>query len=141
MTETEATSAELLCERLLRELTSNSAEMDEELWAEDVVVEVPFAPAGRPRRFEGRAAFLKLAREGRRALPVRFDGARNVVVHRTSDPAVIVAEYELFGTLTATEQTASASFIGVLTARNGQVAHWREYQNTAALSQVFSSQP
>lgn len=132
-------AAEQVFERLVRDLTSNSVEPDVELWAEDVVVEVPFAPVGRPRRFEGREALLAMAREGRRALPVRFDGARDIVVHRTGDPAVIVVEYELFGVLIPSGQPASAAFIGVLTARGGQVARWREYQDVAALVQAVSS--
>lgn len=130
-------TAEQVFDRFLRYLISNDDDLDEELWAQDVVVEVPLAPAGRPRRFEGRESFLALARQGRRELPVRFDEARNVVLHQTTDPAVIVVEYELAGTLTATGKAGAASFIGVLTARNGQIAHWREYQDTAAMAQVL----
>ncbi|WP_410818423.1 nuclear transport factor 2 family protein [Micromonospora sp. 050-3] len=66
----------------------------------------------------------------------RFDDCRNVVLHETADPEVIVVEYELVGTHTATGVTASAPFIGVLRTRDGKLAHWREYQHTFAIAQA-----
>lgn len=128
--------AEAMARRFLAFLTSST--LDEDLWAPDVVIELPFAPPGRPDRIEGREAFLALARQGRGALPVHFEDAQNVVIHQTLDPDVVVVEYEMAGTLTTTGQRASARFIGVLTARDGQIVRWREYQNPAALARVFS---
>ncbi|WP_068063728.1 nuclear transport factor 2 family protein [Nocardia xishanensis] len=140
-TTTEQTSAERLFHRFLRHVLSDPAEsIDTNLWATDVVIEVPFAPGGM-RRIEGRDRFLALAEEGRRALPVRLEEVRDVVVHRSVDPDVVIGEYELAGTLTATGQPASARFISVLTAGNGQIVHWREYQDTLAMLAVLGSQP
>lgn len=116
-------------------------DFDADLWAEDVVVEVPFAPPGRPRRFEGREAFRAYAAAGRAALPVRFDEVRNVVVHETTDPEVIVVEYELTGTVLPSGRRAAAPFIAVLRARDGQVAHWREYQDALAIAAALGQQP
>lgn len=138
---TSAPTCTQLAERLLAGLVSNSADyLDDDLWAEDVVIEVPFAPAGTSRRIEGRARFFALARHGREALPVRFAEARNVTVHRTTDPAVAVIEYELAGTVTTTGLPASASFIGVLTARDGRIARWREYQDTPAIARALAGE-
>lgn len=116
-------------------------DFDTDLWAEDVVVEVPFAPPGGPRRFEGREEFRAHATAGRAALPVRFEEVRNVVVHDTTDPEVIVVEYELAGTVLTTGRRAAAPFIAVLRARNGQVVHWREYQDTLAVTAALGQQP
>src|SRR5690349_12425580 len=85
--------------------------------AEDAVVELPFAPPGRPKRYEGRDEFLAFARPERAMLPARFEEVRNVVIHDTTDPEVIVVEYELVGTVTTTGQQAAAPFIGVLRVR------------------------
>ncbi|MET8040386.1 nuclear transport factor 2 family protein [Micromonospora sp. NPDC005215] len=104
--------------------------------ADDVVIEEPFAAPGRPGRTEGKQRVLEYTQAGRAAFPVRFDDCRNVVVHETADPEVIVVEYELVGTHTATGVTASAPFIGVLRTRNGKMAHWREYQHTLAIAQA-----
>ncbi|WP_211222530.1 nuclear transport factor 2 family protein [Actinokineospora enzanensis] len=105
-----------------------------DLLAEDVVVEMPFAPAGRARRIEGRAAFVEFAAAGRAALPFSIEESRDVVVHRTADPDVIIVEYELVARLHRDGRRASAPFIGVLTTRDGLVVHWREYQNPMAMA-------
>jgi hypothetical protein len=55
--------------------------------------------------------------------------------HDTADPEIIVVEYELAGTVTATGHRASAPFIGVLRARDGRIAGWREYQDKIAIAQ------
>ena len=57
-----------------------------------------------------------------------------MVIHDTADPDVIIAEYELAGTVTTTGTRASAPFIVVLTARGGEIARWREYQDTLGMA-------
>ncbi|MCZ7422504.1 nuclear transport factor 2 family protein [Verrucosispora sp. WMMA2121] len=104
--------------------------------ADDVVIETPFAVPGRPTRIEGRQSVLEYTQAGRAAFPVRFHDCRNVVVHETGDPDVIVVEYELVGTHTATGVTASAPFIGVLRTSHGKLAQWREYQHTLAIAEA-----
>ena len=111
---------------------------DDEL-ADDVVIEMPFAPPGRPRRFEGRQQWLAFARAERAALPVRFEECRNVVIHETADPEVIVVEYELAGTVTTTNHRAAAPFIGVLRVRDGKIAGWREYQDVPAIQRALAA--
>ncbi len=106
--------------------------------ADDVVIETPFAAPGSPTRIEGKQRVLEYTQAGRAAFPVRFDDCRNVVVYDTADPEVIVVEYELVGTHTATGVTASAPFIGVLRTRDGKLAHWREYQHTLAIAALRS---
>ncbi|MEV4546627.1 nuclear transport factor 2 family protein [Nonomuraea wenchangensis] len=113
---------------------------DEEVWAEDVVVETPFAAPGRARRFEGRAAFLDRARQERAALPFRLEMSE-VTVHDTADPDVVIVEYELGATLPGTGERRTAPFIGVLRARDGQVAHWREYQDTLRVAAATGHLP
>jgi uncharacterized protein len=104
------------------------------LLAADAVIEAPFALPGRPRRFEGREPFLAHAGAGRAALPLRFEECREIAIHDTVDPEVIVVEYELAGTVTTTGRRASAPFIGVLRVRDGQVTGWREYQDAVAIA-------
>jgi ketosteroid isomerase-like protein len=110
------------------------------LWAEDVVVETPFAPPGRPRRVEGRAAVLEMARAGRAALPFTLE-MDEVTVHDTADPDVIIVEYALGAALPGTTERLSAPFIGVLRARDGQIAHWREYQDTLSIAAATGRLP
>lgn len=105
-----------------------------DLWAEDLVVEQPFATTARMKRVEGGARFRAIAEAGRAALPVTFEQCNTIAIHDTGDPGVIVVEYELVGTLNSTGERRSAQFIGVLTVRDGKAVHWREYQDTMALA-------
>ena len=109
--------------------------------ADDVVIETPFAAPGIPGRFTSREAFLAYARPRQQALPARFEGFRQVVVHDTADPNVIVAEYELHGTVTTTGQRASAGFITIITVRDGKVVRWREYQDTLRMAAALGQLP
>jgi ketosteroid isomerase-like protein len=106
-------------------------------YADAVVIEIPFAPAGHRRRFEGKQEFLDFANPQRAALPVRFDRCRTVAIHDTQDPDTIVVEYELTGTMLPTNKQSTAGFIGVLTVKDGKIARWREYQDTLAMMQAL----
>jgi hypothetical protein len=119
-----------------RRWLANRPTFEADLLADDVAVEAPFAAPGRPTRIEGKQRVLEYTQASRARFPVRFIDCRNVVVHTTTDPEVIVVEYELVGTHTATGATASAPFIAVLRTRDGRLAHWREYQNTPAIAQA-----
>jgi hypothetical protein len=114
---------------------------DGDLFAEDVLIEAPFAPPGHPRRREGRDNVLSFYRPQRAAFPVRFEEVRDTVVHETADPEVIVVEYTLAGTVTTTGHHGSAPFIGVLRVRDGRIAGWREYQDTLAIAQAVGRLP
>jgi hypothetical protein len=107
--------------------------------ADDVVIEMPFARPGHPRRVEGRDQVLALFGPQRAAFPVRFDEVRNTAIHDTADPEVIVVEYELAGTVLTTGHQAAAPFIGVLRVRNGKITLWREYQNTQAIDAALTA--
>jgi len=109
-----------------------------ELLADDVVIESPFAPPGRPTRFEGKQQWLDYANPERAAFPVRIEACRTRAIHDTTDPDTIVVEYELTGTSSRTDQRATAAFIGVLTVRDGKIALWREYQDTMALQRALA---
>lgn len=119
----------------------NTVNPMDSLLAADAVVETPFAPPDRPRRFVGREEFLAFAAAGRAALPVRFEECREIAVHETTDPEVIVVEYELSGTVTTTGRRASAPFIGVLRVRDGQIVGWREYQDALAIASALGHLP
>lgn len=122
-------------EKMKQSWLDGLTELDEDLWADDVVVETPYSG----RRFDGKAAWLAAARQGRAAMPpVRFDEVREIAVHETKDPEVIVVEYELTGTALATGKQGTGRFVGILRVRDGRIAHWREYQDVAAMAAALS---
>jgi uncharacterized protein len=127
--------------RMRQRWLSNTEETLDSLLAEDAVIEAPFAPPGRPRRFQGREEWLAFARGARASLPARFEECRELAIHETADPEVIVVEYELAGTVTTTGRHAAARFIGVLRVRDGEITGWREYQDTVAIAHALGQIP
>jgi uncharacterized protein len=111
-----------------------------ELLADDLVVETPFSPPGM-RRHEGRQAWLDFYRASSAALPLRYEGFRELATHRTDDPEVIVVEYELTATVTTTGERGSVTCIAVLRVRDGLITHWREYQNLPAIEAAVNRKP
>jgi ketosteroid isomerase-like protein len=128
-------------ERFRANVLAGIAGLTEDLCAEGVVVDLPFAPPGGPRRIAGRDEVAAFTAAGRSALPIRFDAFRVVTVHQTADPEVIVAEYEVTGTATTTGRSTTAAFVLVLRVRDGHVVHWREYQDTAAIARALANRP
>ena len=97
------------------------------LLTEDVVVEHPFGPVGVPERLEGREAFrahLAGALAGSRN---QFDGFEDLAVHQTVDPDVVVIECALRGVNAATGEPFSRRYVQVIRARDGKIAHWKDY--------------
>ncbi len=130
-----------LFERFQQRVLSNEPDALGDLIADDVILEAPFAPPGHPRKIVGREQNLAYARPRRAALPARFEEFREVLIHDTADPEVIVAEYVLAGTVTTTGQKSSAPFLVILTARDGKIVHWREYQDTLGMAIALGQLP
>ncbi|MEU6033818.1 nuclear transport factor 2 family protein [Actinomadura sp. NPDC047616] len=116
---------------------AGAAGLDEEMLAENVVVEQPFAPAGH-RRIEGRDKVMAMTRAGREALPLVFEEFRDVVIHETTDPEVIIAEYQMMATMPGGGTRAQAGFVVVLQARDGRIVRWREYQDRTAIAEALA---
>lgn len=125
--------------RMKQQWLGNRVNAMDSLLADDAVIEAPFAPPGRPRLIAGREEFLAFAQAERASFPVRMEECRETAIHDTADPEVIVVEYELTGTVTTTGHRASAPFIGVLRVRDGKIAAWREYQDTAAIARALKA--
>src|SRR5215212_7637262 len=88
--------------RLLDGVTSRTFADLHLLYAEDAIVEHPFA-ASAARRLEGREALRKHFAAGA-TMPLEMR-ASNVVIHDTADPEVIVAEFDYHGRVTSTGRT------------------------------------
>jgi uncharacterized protein len=104
-----------------------------ELYAEQIDVVHPFDPLhGAPLRSreELRQRFEALAGRPR---PRRRVG--NVTIHETTDPEVIVAEFEYQGTTGAGEPYALPA-IFVMRVRNGEIVSSRDYHDHLASARV-----
>jgi ketosteroid isomerase-like protein len=108
------------------------------LFAPDGYIEWPYRPAGIPGRVEGREqirAFLTAQANGL----VRFDEYRNTVIHETTDPEVVIIEYDAHGTVIPTGAPFHQTIIAVLRIRDGLVVSYRDYLNPLVLAEVLAS--
>jgi ketosteroid isomerase-like protein len=108
-------------------------------YAEDAVVEIPFAPPGVPTTTKGREV-LRARFKGAGKI-FTFSSADPVVVRETDDREVIVAEYTLHGTAIPTGKTFSFTYIMVVTVRHGEIVHSRDYSNPLASAVVLDRLP
>ncbi|MEO3808228.1 nuclear transport factor 2 family protein [Sphaerisporangium sp. B11E5] len=136
MPDTTATPREVFT-RLLEGITSGNWADLADLYADDVEVEIPFAiPA--PTRIKGRdqirAHFTGAAG---RMIDMR---ARDVTVHETTDPEVIVAEFAYDGRF-AGGRAFSLDNIQVLRVRDGLIRSTRDYHNHFALGVASGALP
>jgi len=67
--------------------------------------------------------------------------ARNITVHQTSDPEVIVAEWDYDGLVTTTGRSFQVSNIQVSRVRNGQIVASRDFHNHLVLAEVLGQLP
>ena len=101
------------------------------LWAEDGVMEFPFAPDGRPRRLEGREAIAAYMRPYPDHIDLRdFPDLR---ILRTTDPEIIVVEMRGVGRLVETDSAFDMTYIAVVTVRDGLFTSYRDYWNPLAV--------
>lgn len=101
------------------------------LWAEDGVMEFPFAPPGRPERLEGKEALAAYMRH----YPDHIDlhDFPDLHIHRTTDPETVVVEMRAVGRLVQTDAPFEMTYIAVVTVRDGRFASYRDYWNPLAV--------
>ncbi|MEU3144657.1 MULTISPECIES: nuclear transport factor 2 family protein [unclassified Streptomyces] len=107
------------------------------LYADDAVMEFPFAPPGRPQRLDGRAA-VEAYLDGCTDM-VDIQRVHDVTVHETADPEVIVAEMAASGRVVATGAPYTARYVAVLTVVDGRIRHYRDYWNPLMLQEVSAA--
>lgn len=102
-----------------------------EMFADDGVMEFPFAPAGTTQYLEGRAALADHL-ESLSAL-VAFDRIGDVTVHEMRDPEVVVLEFEGFGRGVITGDPYEQRYVSVVRVRGGHIVHYKDFWNPLAL--------
>jgi ketosteroid isomerase-like protein len=131
-----ATSREVV-EQILRAGVEMDTETFVGLFAEDGYVEWPYRPAGIPGRVEGREQIREFLTAQAGGL-VRFDEYRNTVIHETTDPEVVIVEYDAHGTVIPTGKPLHQTIIAVLRVRDGLVVSYRDYLNPLILAETLA---
>ena len=123
-----------IVERQLQTIAARDWPAMAALYAEDAVVQLPFnRPA--PLRIEGRRQ-LEQRNASARDLPLELS-PQHLVIHETTDPEVVVAEFDYLGRVTTTGRTFRVSNIIVFRVRDGQIVESRDYHDHATLGEVL----
>ena len=105
------------------------------LWAEDGVLEFPFAASGYPSRVVGRDAIREYLRDYPSIVNIRrFTEQR---IHETTDPAVVIAEFEVDGVAVRTERPYRLRYVAVVSVRDGEIRHYRDYWSPLAAAEAL----
>lgn len=102
-----------------------------DLLAEHAVFEYVITVPGYPRRVEGRTAVAELYRPYGSALVL--DRCFDLAVHHDAAQGTVVLEYASAGKVVATGAPYGNRYISVLTLRDREVVHWRDYLDPLAV--------
>lgn len=119
----------------LRLLGENDLDAWIDLWDEDGVYELPFAPAGTPQRVQGKAKVREYMRMVLSAMaPVPGELPRwnfwDITIYDTQDPRTVIAEYKGRSQIAASERTYTQTYIArCSTGLDGKILLYREHWN------------
>jgi len=98
--------------------------------SDDVVYEVLYNFPGWPRIIEGRADLM--ARFRGYCNNIELHSADQLITHKVDNGRVAVLEYEVHGTILATEVRYNNRFCSVIKIEKRKLARWRDYMDSLA---------
>ena len=98
--------------------------------ANNIVYEVLYEIAGWPRVINGRAELMD--RFKGYCEHIELHSADKLIVHKADDRRVVVIEYEVHGTILATDVRYNNRFCSIIVLANRRIAHWRDYMDSLA---------
>ena len=119
-----------LCAALPEQLAP--ADSFEQLMAEDVRFDFPYAPAGLVRRIDGRAALTDYVRA--LAPGLHIEQIDVVHAHADKDGRHATVEMALKGVLNG--HAYVQDYVSVLSLKEGRISHYRDYWNPLALPAI-----
>lgn len=125
-------------ERHLQAITARAWSELSALYADDCVVDLPFN-LPEPLHLVGRQQ-LHARFQAATNLPLQLE-MRNLVIHETQDPEVVVAEFDYFGRMTDTDRTFTVANVIVMRVRDGRIVASHDYHNHAIMAQFLAEQP
>lgn len=108
-----------------------------DLFAEDGVLEYPFALPGQPHQVRGRKAIRAYFGAAPRSRQLfEMDGVE-ALVRQTDDPEVVVAEIEHHGRSLVTGEPYRFRALGVIRVRDGRIASYQDYMDPIAAARLL----
>lgn len=138
MTEAIRLQNRVVIEEFFTRLESMNIDYWLELWNDSGVQEMPYSPAGFPKRLEGKAAI----KQQYSSLPKNFHSMQfvNRVVHETSNPSIFIVEYRGIIDVKLTGKPYNNLYCGVFTIRDSKLVHFKEYFDPIILQTAFGTQ-
>jgi uncharacterized protein len=127
-------------ERFLKAVVSPTPGDLADCYADQIVIEMPFASGLAPERTETTREEIR-QRFAAGAASRRYTGLRDVRVHETADPDILVLEYRLDGTRISDGEQFTMGFVMVLTFRDGLIALSRDYTDPIAGARALGRLP
>jgi ketosteroid isomerase-like protein len=107
-----------------------------ELFAEDALMELPYAPGKMEKRYDGKDAILRFqlfARDSFSSFAMTIDA-----IHETADPHVVIAEHRSDGIVAENGRPYRNRYVTVFTFDDdGLVTGWREYYDAGVVVKAF----
>jgi ketosteroid isomerase-like protein len=132
----ENSSTKAIIERHLARVSLGMTGDLADAYAENAVVEQPFMPRGQGR-IEGREALrAHFERAASMPLELRVD---NLVVYETTDPEIVIAEYDYDGRVVPTDETFRVSNVQIFRVHRGEIVRSRDYHDHAAIAAALAA--
>ena len=129
-------SARTIIERHLARVSLGMTGDLADAYAENAVVEQPFMPHGQGR-IEGRDALrAHFERATSMPLELRVD---NLVVYETTDPEIVIAEYDYDGRVVPTGETFRVANVQIFQVHDGEIVRSRDYHDHAAIAAALNA--
>jgi ketosteroid isomerase-like protein len=97
--------------------------------AENAVFEFLYKIPGFTNKIEGRDAYMDWFRGYSNIL----HSANNLRVYKTTQPNIIVLEYEVHGKVPSTGKSYDNRFCSIITLENRKIIYWRDYMDSLAV--------
>jgi ketosteroid isomerase-like protein len=133
-------SARDVVERFLAAALDRSGETLADLYADPVVIEMPFAPPGFPKTSTTTNAELRARVKGGAAART-YDKIDGVVIRETTDPEVVVVEYDVHGTRTSDGEAFLLSYVNIMTIKDGKIVHSKDHTDPINAAKALGMLP
>jgi ketosteroid isomerase-like protein len=104
--------------------------------ADNIVYEVLY-DLGWPRRIEGRAELMN--QFGGYGDYIKLQSANHLISHKADSGRTVVIEYEIHGTVVATDATYTNRFCSIIKIERRKIVRWRDYMDSLAAWNALNS--
>jgi ketosteroid isomerase-like protein len=103
--------------------------------AEDAVFEFLYRFPGFAQKIEGRKKYM----DWFGGYSMKLKSADNLIVHKSTEPGVIILEYAVHGTVPGSNKPYDNRFCSIITIKDRKIVHWRDYMDSLAVMLATSA--